>query len=54
LPFQNVSDAACWGVGATAAAFLGIGLFFALKGGLASVLRWLARRGREGLGVYEE
>jgi hypothetical protein len=54
LPFQNVSDAACWGVGATLLVFVGIGLFFALKGWLASLLRWLARRGREGLGMYEE
>jgi hypothetical protein len=54
LPFQNISDAACWGVGATLAVFVGIGLFFVLKGWLASFLRWLARRGREGLGMYEE
>ncbi len=54
LPFQNVSSAACWGAGATLAAFVGVGLVFALKGGLASLLRWLTRRGREGLGVYED
>jgi hypothetical protein len=54
LPFQSVSDAACWGVGGTLAVFVGIGLFFVLKGWLASLLRWLARRGREGLGMYEE
>jgi hypothetical protein len=54
LPFQNVSDAACWGGGATLAVFCAIGLIFAFKGGLASLVRWLARRGREGLGVYEE
>jgi hypothetical protein len=53
-PFQNVSSAACWGAGATLAAFVAIGLFFALKGVLASLYRWLVRRGREGLGVYEE
>jgi hypothetical protein len=54
LPFQSISDAACWGTGATLAFFVGIGLVFALKGGLFSLFRWLARRGREGLGVYED
>lgn len=54
LPFQSVSDAACWGAGATLAVFIGIGLLFALKGGLASLVRWLIRRGREGLGLYED
>ena len=54
LPFQNVSDAACWGAGATVAVFTGIGLFFALKGSLASLARWIARRGKEGLGMYED
>jgi hypothetical protein len=54
LPFQGISDAACWGAGATLLVFVGIGLVFALKAGLASLLRWLARRGREGLGVYED
>ncbi|MGC9336195.1 MAG: hypothetical protein ACP5JJ_18790, partial [Anaerolineae bacterium] len=54
LPFQNVSDAACWGVGATLVVFGGIGLFFALKSGLAALVRWLARRGRESLGGYED
>jgi hypothetical protein len=54
LPFQNVSDAACWGAGATVAVFVGIGLFFALKGSLASLVRWIARRGKEGLGMYED
>jgi hypothetical protein len=54
LPFQSISDAACWGAGGTIALFVGIGVFFALKGGLASLFRWLARRGREGLGVYED
>ena len=54
LPFQNVSDAACWGAGATVALFVGIGLFFALKGSLASLARWIARRGKEGLGMYED
>jgi hypothetical protein len=54
LPFQNVSDAACWGVGATVAVFGAIGLFFALKGGLASFVGWLARRGRESMGGYED
>jgi hypothetical protein len=54
LPFQSVSDAACWGAAATLALFVGLGLFFAFKSALASFLRWLARRGREGLGVYED
>jgi len=54
LPFQNVSDAACWGTGAVLAVFVGIGLFFAFKGALASLLRWLTRRGKESLGVYED
>jgi hypothetical protein len=54
LPFQNVSSAACWGVGATAAVFVGIGLFFALKSSLASLARWFVRRGRESLGGYED
>jgi hypothetical protein len=54
LPFQNVSDAACWGTIATGAIFLGLGLFFAFKGGLASLARWLAQRGKEGLGLYED
>jgi hypothetical protein len=54
MPFQSISDAACWGAGATAAVFVGIGLVFALKGGLASAFRWFGRRGREGLGFYED
>ena len=54
LPFQNVSDAACWGVGATVAVFVGIGLFFLLKGALASLARWIAQRSKEGLGMYED
>lgn len=54
LPFGSISDAACWGTGATLAAFLALGLFFALKGGLASVARWFARRGKESLGLYED
>ena len=54
LPFQNVSDAACWGAGATVAVFVGIGLFFLLKGALASLGRWIAQRGKEGLGMYED
>lgn len=54
LPFQSVSDAACWGTGATLAVFVAIGLLFVLKGGLASVARWLTQRGKEGLGMYEE
>lgn len=54
LPFQNVSDAACWGALATLVVFVGIGLFFAFKGALAALARWLARRGKEGLGMYED
>jgi hypothetical protein len=54
LPFQNVSDAACWGAGGTLALFVGIGLVFAFKGWLVSLYRWLARRGKESLGMYEE
>jgi hypothetical protein len=54
LPFQSVSDAACWGAQITLAGFVGIGLFFLLKGWFASFLRWLHRRGREGMGVYED
>ena len=54
LPFQSVSDAACWGAGATLVLFVAVGLFFALKSWLASALSWLARRSREGLGMYED
>jgi hypothetical protein len=54
MPFQSVSDAACWGAGATLAVFAGIGLFFGLKGGLASLARGFVRRGRESMGFYED
>jgi len=54
LPFQNVSDAACWGTAGTLALFVGIGLVFAFKGWLVSLYRWLTRRGKESLGTYEE
>ena len=54
LPFQSVSDAACKGALITLALFLGIGLFFALKGGLASFARWLVQRLRESTGRYED
>lgn len=54
MPFQSVSDAACWGAGATLAVFFGIGLFFGLKGGIASLVRGLVRRGKESMGVYED
>jgi hypothetical protein len=54
LPFQSVSDAACWGVAGTTAVFVGIGLLFAARNGVVSFFRWLARRGRESLGMYEE
>jgi hypothetical protein len=54
LPFQNVGSAACWGAGGTLAVFVGIGLFFALKTGLVSLVRELVMRGREGMGMYED
>jgi hypothetical protein len=54
LPFQSISDAACKGAGITLALFLGIGVFFALKGGIASFARWLTRRARVGTGRYED
>lgn len=47
LPFQSVSDAVCKGAGITLAAFAAIGLFFAFKGGLAALARWIAERRRE-------
>ncbi len=54
LPFQSVSDAACKGAGATLAVFVSIGLFFGFKGWLVSLIRWLTRRGRESMGIYED
>jgi hypothetical protein len=54
LPFQNVGSAACWGAGGTLAVFVGLALFFALKGGLATLYRRIVQRGREGFGVYED
>jgi hypothetical protein len=54
LPFQNVSGAACWGARITILAFAAIGLFFAFKNGLVAVLRGLYRRGREGMGFYDD
>jgi hypothetical protein len=33
---------------------VGLGLFFAFKGALTSLARWLAQRGKEGLGLYED
>ena len=54
LPFQSITDAACWGSIGTGALFAAVGLFFALKAGLAALARWLARRGKENLGVYED
>lgn len=41
LPFQGIGDAACWGTGVALAAFAAVGLIFALKGGLASLIHWL-------------
>jgi hypothetical protein len=54
LPFQSVGDATCWGAGVTLAVFVGIGLLFALKSAIAALARWLAKRGKEGLGLYED
>jgi hypothetical protein len=54
LPFQGISGAACWGAGATLAVFAAIGIVFALKGGMAALLRWLVHRGKESLGRYED
>ncbi|MGD8399044.1 MAG: hypothetical protein PVG11_09325 [Anaerolineae bacterium] len=54
VPFGSVSDAVCWGAAGTIGLFVLVGLFFAFKSGLVSAARWLARRGREGLGVYED
>jgi hypothetical protein len=54
LGIQGVSDAACKGAGVTLAVFVGIGLFFALKGGLASLVRGLVQRARESAGLYEK
>ncbi|MDD3827150.1 MAG: hypothetical protein PHY79_14380 [Anaerolineae bacterium] len=54
MPFTSVSGAACWGAGATLAAFVAIGLLFGLKGGIVSLVRGLVRRGRESMGVYED
>ncbi len=54
LPFQSISDAACKGAGFTLAVFLAVGLFFALKGGIASFAHWLTRRARVGTGRYED
>jgi hypothetical protein len=50
LPFQNISDAACWGAGITITVFGGLGLFFALKGGLAALFRRVSGRDRETMG----
>ncbi len=54
MPFASISDAACWGAGATLAVFVGIGLLFGLKDGLAALVRGLVRRGKESMGVYED
>lgn len=54
VPFQNIGSAACWGAGGTLALFVAVGLFFGLKEGLVSLVRGIARRGREGFGVYED
>jgi len=45
--FSSISDAAFWGVAATMAVFVGIGIILAFKGGLTSLIRWLTRRGRD-------
>lgn len=53
LPFgiSSISDAGCWAAVGTAGVFVGIGLLFALKGGIASLIRWLTGRGGEDMGV---
>lgn len=51
LPFRGVGDAAMWGVGLTLAAFVGAGVAFALKGGLASAIRWFRRGSDDDSGV---
>jgi len=53
LPFgiSSISDAACWAAVGTAGVFVGIGLLFAFKGAIASLIRWLTGRGREDMGV---
>jgi hypothetical protein len=54
LGITGFGDAACRGAGVTLALFLGVGLFFALKNSLASLVRGLVRRGRESTGLYED
>jgi hypothetical protein len=54
VPFQNIGSAACWGGGGMLALFVAVGLFFGLKEVLVSLVRGIARRGREGFGVYED
>jgi hypothetical protein len=51
LPFTNVSSAACWGAGGTMALFVGIGLFFALKEGIATLVRRVTQRDQDSLGI---
>ena len=56
LPFgiQGFNDAGCRGAGLTLVVFLGIGVLFAVKGGLASLVRRLSRRFRSDPGIYED
>ncbi len=53
LPFgiSSMSDAACRGSIVTAGLFVGIGLVFALKGVIGALIRRLAGRGGEDMGV---
>jgi hypothetical protein len=54
LGISGVGDAVFWAGGGTLALFAGVGLLFALKGWLVSLARWLARRGQESRGVFED
>ncbi len=51
LPFQSVGSAACWGAGGTLARFVGLGVLFALKEGIASLIRRITQRGQDSLGI---
>lgn len=47
LGISSISDAAIRGAGITLAAFVGVGLIFAFKGTLVSVIHWFRRRGQD-------
>lgn len=51
LPFQSVGSAACWGAGGTLVIFVGLGALFALKEGIASVIRRITQRDQDSLGI---